>query len=79
MIPKLQSALFEMKIDTKWYSRVSIPNFTIVFVNSVPKMIFRSKFGPELSKCFALNETWYKVVFKGADFEFNKWFCKFTS
>ena len=33
-------------------------------------MHFWDKFGQETSKCFVLNETLYKVVFKGADFKF---------
>ena len=77
MLPKLQSALFEIKPGTKAYSRVLIPNLTIVFINSVPKILFLGEFSSESGKCFVLNETLYKVVFKGAEFEFHNWFCKF--
>ena len=38
--PKFQSALFEMKLGSKGYSRVLIPNLIIVFVHFVPKMLF---------------------------------------
>ena len=37
---------------------------------------FLVKFGPEISKCFVLNETWCMDVFKGADSEFDN--CFFT-
>ena len=54
-----------------------IPNSTIVFLSSVPKMPVLGKFGSQTSKCFVLNETWCKGVFKVADFEFKNSFLKF--
>ena len=52
LVPKLQINLFRMKIRTKRYSGVLIPNLTIVFLSSIPKIPFLSKFGFTTSKCF---------------------------
>ena len=52
LIPKLQSALFRMKIRTKSYSGVLIPNSTFVFLSSVPKISLLGKFCPATSKYF---------------------------
>ena len=51
MVPKLQRALCKMKLGTKAYSRVLVPNFTIIFANSFPKILLLGKFGYETSKC----------------------------
>ena len=56
-----------MKLDTQEFSRMLILNLTIVFFKFFPKMLFLVKFGPETSKCFVLNETWFMKVSKGAD------------
>ena len=40
LVSKLPSALFEMKLSKEAHSKVLIPNLTIVFVNSVPRMLF---------------------------------------
>ena len=55
------------------YWRMMILNLTIFPLNSVPKIPFLSKFGPETSKCFVLDETLYNQVLKGVgvDSEFN--------
>ena len=53
-VPKLQSALFYMKLNLKGYSRVLIMNSKIYFLNSVPKIVFRGKFDHENSKYFFL-------------------------
>ena len=66
-----------MKLGSKGYSRVLIPNLTIVFVDSFLKCFFFGIFGQGTSKCLILNETRYKVVFKGFDFKFDNCFCKF--
>ena len=60
------------------YSRVLISSLTIAFGNSVPKKLFRGQIWPQTSKYFVLNETQYKMMFKGADFEFDNRFCKFA-
>lgn len=53
MVSKLQIALFKTKLGAKTYSRVFIPNLTIVFVNSAPKMFFLTTFAPKLKViCF---------------------------
>ena len=77
MIPKLERALFKMKLDTKGYSRVLILNSIIVFLHFVPKIAFLGKFGPETSKCFNENENPHKEVFRGANSEFDNFFLKF--
>ena len=48
MVPKLQNALFKMKIRTKRYSGLVIPNSTTFFINSVHKTPFLGKFVPKL-------------------------------
>ena len=40
LVPKLESALFEMKLDTKRYSRLLTLNLAIVFLNFVQKYLF---------------------------------------
>ena len=57
-------------------SRVLILNSTIVFLKSVPKTPFRSKFDPQTQKYFVLNGIRYKWQLKGADSEFNNAFLK---
>ena len=52
LVPKLESALFKMKLDPVEYSRLLILNSAIVFLNFFPKIPFLSKFGPQISKCF---------------------------
>ena len=52
LVPKLQSALFRMKIRTKRYSEVLIPNLTILLLSSAPKVPFLGKFGFTTLKCF---------------------------
>ena len=39
--------------------------FAIVFLNSVPKIPFWGKYGPNTSKCFVLNNSRCVGVFKG--------------
>ena len=66
-----------MKLGSKGYSRVLIPNLTIAFVDSFLKCFFLGIFGQGTLKCLILNETRYKVVFKGFDFKFDNCFFKF--
>ena len=39
-----------------------ILNSTLVLINSVPKIYFLGKFGPEKAKYFVLNETRYTMA-----------------
>ena len=50
LVPKLESALFKIKIGTTGYSKLLIPNSTIVFLGSVPEKPFLEKFGRQTSK-----------------------------
>ena len=70
LFPKLQSTLLRMKLGMKEYSGLLILNSRIYFSISV----FYGKFGPEISKFFVWNETRYKRVFGGADFEISNCF-----
>ena len=67
-----------MELRTSGFARVLILSLTIGFFKfGPPNLFFLSKFGPETQKCFALNETWYSEVFKGANLEFDNCFLKF--
>ena len=46
----------------------------IVFSNSVARITFFGKFGPETSKCFVWNETRNQREFGGADSEIDNFF-----
>ena len=48
MVPKPESALFKMKLDTKVYSKLLILNSTIIFLNVVSKISFWTKLVPKL-------------------------------
>ena len=48
MIPKIESALFKMKLYAKGYSRLLILNSTIVFLNVVSKVPFWENLVPKL-------------------------------
>ena len=48
MVPKPESALFKMKLDTKVYSKLLILNSGIIFLNVVPKIPFWTKLVPKL-------------------------------
>ena len=65
LAPKLESALFKMKLHTKGYSRLLILNSTIVFLNFISKIPLLGKFGLETSKVFVQNENRYKDVLRG--------------
>ena len=52
LVPKFESNLFKMKLDTKWYSRVLMLISTIAFLIFVPKIPVLGKSGHETSKCF---------------------------
>lgn len=75
---RLEGYLFQIKLGTQRCSRVLILDSTIAHLNSVPKTNVLVKFSHKTSKYFVLNETQYKMVFKGADFEFDNRFCKFA-
>ena len=68
-----------MKLGTTTFSRVLILNSTIVFENSVHKILYLGNFCPETSKYFGLNETRYSADLKGADSGFDNCFLKFHS
>ena len=67
LVPKHESALFKIKIDSKWCSRVMILTFTIVFLIFVPKIPVLGKFGLKTSNWFVWNENPYKDVFGNVD------------
>lgn len=48
-----------------------------IFRNLVPKLPILAKLCPETWKCFALNETQYLGIFKGADSTFDDYFLKY--
>ena len=63
-IPKLQSALFPVKLSTQKYSRVLILNLAIFFSYSVFKTSFLGKFCLKTQKCFVLNQNCFHRVFR---------------
>ena len=67
-----------MKFDAQGFSRTLILNLTIVFLNSLPKMVFLVKFATETSKRFVLYETWFVEVAKGADSQFDDVYLNFS-
>ena len=50
--PKLESGLFNMKVNTKGCSRVLTMYLATDFLSFIPEIPFLGKFGPETSKCF---------------------------
>ena len=52
LVPKLESAMFKMKLGTNGYSRLSILNLTIAFLIFASKIPLLDKSCPETSKCF---------------------------
>ena len=66
-----------MKLDTSGFPNAMNLNLAIVFLISIPKIPFPAKFASETLKCFALNESRYVGIFKGADSQFDNCFLKF--
>ena len=66
-----------MKLSTQGYSRVLVLRLTIIFLNTVPKIPFLSKFGLANAEYFDLNETRYIGDWKSVGSEFNNCFLKF--
>ena len=63
-VPKLQSALFQMKLSTQGYSRVLILNLAFFFLYSVSETSFLGKFCLKTQKCFVLNQNCFQRVFR---------------
>ena len=66
-----------MKLGTLGFKGAD-SELTTAFLNCLPKIPFLGKLGPELQKCFALNETWVQSGISSVqNSEFDNFFLKF--